>query len=53
MVREGDLLLVGEALVAKDEHGISVHARLDSGDLLTAERLAAVDTGNLSDKDRV
>ena len=53
MAGERDLLLVGDVLVAKDEHGIFVHARLDRSDLLWAERLAAIDTRNFSGKDRV
>jgi hypothetical protein len=50
---ERDLLFVGEVLVAKDQHGIFVHARLDRIDLLWAERLPAIDIRNLSSKDRV
>ena len=33
MAGERDLLLVGEVLVAEDQHGILVHARLDRSDL--------------------
>src|SRR5204863_1330662 len=50
---ELDLLLVREVLVAKDQHGILVHARLDRIDLAGAEQLPAIDTRNLSGKDRV
>src|SRR6516162_1275719 len=53
MARKGDLLLVGEVLVAKDEQGIFVHAGFDRIDLARAERLAAIDTRNLSGKYRV
>jgi hypothetical protein len=40
-------------LVTKDQNGIFVHARLDRIDLARAERFAAIDTRNLSGKDRV
>ena len=40
---ERDLLIVGDVLVPKDQHGKSVHARLDRGDLLRDERPAAID----------
>jgi hypothetical protein len=35
----GDLLFVGDVLVAEDEHGVSVHAPLDRDDFFVAERL--------------
>jgi hypothetical protein len=50
---ERDLLFVGEVLVAKDQHGTFVHARLDRIDLASAERLPAIDIRNLSGKDPV
>jgi hypothetical protein len=52
MAGERDLFFVGEVLVAKDQHGIFVHARLDHIDLASAKRLPAIDTQNLSGKDR-
>jgi hypothetical protein len=50
---EGDLLFVGDVLVAEDEHGVSVHAPLDRDDFFVAERLAAVYTRDLSCEDRM
>ena len=53
MAGERDLLFVREVLVAKDQHGIFVHARLDHIDLACAERLPAIDARDLSGKDPV
>src|SRR5215471_7036916 len=53
MTREDELLVDGDVLVAKHEHGVAVHARFDRGDLVRAERMAAIDAGDLADKDRV
>ena len=53
MAGEGDLLFVGDVLLAEDENGVLVHAGLDRGDLLGAERLAAVDPGDLSGEHRM
>ncbi len=50
---ERDLLVVGYVLVAEHQDGILIHAGVDGGDLLRAERLAAIDARNFSDEDRV
>jgi len=45
---EGELLLVREALVVKDEHAVAVHPGLDGGDLVIADRPRDVDLRDLS-----
>ncbi len=44
MAGEGDLLLVGDVLITKDEHGVFVHARLDR---------AVIYASDLSEKHRM
>jgi hypothetical protein len=53
MAGERDLLLVGQILVAKDQHGILVHARLHRIDVPWGERFPAIDARNLSGKNWV
>ena len=47
LAREGELLLVGDVLVAEHQHGVLVHAGLDRRDVVAPERLAAIDAGDL------
>ena len=48
VARERHLLLVGELLVAEDEHGVLVHAGLDGRHLVRRQRLGDVDAGDLA-----
>jgi hypothetical protein len=45
---ERDLLLVGEALTAQQEHGVPVHPGIDRRSIPAAERLADVDARHFS-----
>src|SRR5712672_393734 len=51
--RERHLLLVGNVLIAEQQHGVSVHAGLDVGGFLRRQRLPQIDAGNLAEKMRV
>src|SRR5438067_3944586 len=53
MAGEGELLVVGDRLVAEHQHRVTVHAGFDRGDLVRAERLAAIDAGYLADEHRM
>ena len=53
MAGEDELRLVGEKLIAEHQHRIPVHARFDRGDLVRAERLMAIDAGDLADEQRM
>jgi hypothetical protein len=44
------LLLVGDVLIAKQQHGVFVHAGFDIGRFLWRQRLAQIDTGNFAEK---
>src|ERR1700722_20947551 len=48
---EGELLLVRQRLIAKDEHGVSRHALADGGDIFGRERFGATDVGHHACKD--
>src|ERR1051326_3850965 len=37
MPRKGELLVIGDALVAKHQHGVAVHPSFDRGDLVRSE----------------
>jgi hypothetical protein len=50
---EGDLLLVGDILIVKDEHGVTIHPPVDCRDTVARQRLPQIDTRHLADKDRV
>ena len=50
VAREGDLLRVGDVLAVKDQHRMPVHALVDRGGVLAAERLRQIDAGNLADE---
>ena len=52
MQREGQLLLIGQTLVAKDQHAAIVHALFDSGDLGRRQRFGAIDAGNYTGEAR-
>src|SRR5580704_15773026 len=52
MPREGKLLLVGQWLVAKNQHCVAVHAGFDRGDRLGVKRRTAIDSSDLAGKDR-
>ena len=47
---EGQLLLVGEALVAQHQHGAAIHPRLDRRHLLARQRLRRVDPRQFAGK---
>ena len=47
---EGELLLVGEGLVAKDEDRVRVHAGPDLGERLGVGHLAEIDRADLGDE---
>ena len=53
MTGEGELRFVGEKLIAEHQHRVAVHARLDRGDLIRAERLMAIDAGDLANEQRM
>src|SRR5438094_6532917 len=46
--REGNLLLVREVLIAKDEHGIGVHSRVDRRHVRAVDRRGDVEPRDLS-----
>src|SRR5437870_13773795 len=46
--REGKLLLIREVLIAKDEHGIRVHPRVDRRHVRAVDRLGDVESRDLS-----
>ncbi len=48
VLREGDLLLVGDVLAMEDEHGEAVHAVIDRRGVLAADRLGQVDARHLA-----
>src|SRR6516165_11564982 len=50
---EGELLLVGDVLLAEHKNGVLVHAGLDRRHFHGAERATAVDPGDLPDKHRM
>src|SRR6266446_5418431 len=50
---EGDLLLVADVLFAKDENGVFIHPLVDCTHFRWAERLPAIDTGDLADEHRM
>ena len=49
---EGELLVVGEALVVKHQHRVLVHSGVNCTDLTGGKRLRKIDAGNLSGKAR-
>jgi hypothetical protein len=51
--REGDLLLIGDVLVVKNQHTVAIHRILDGDSVLAADRLGEVDARRLSSKDRM
>jgi hypothetical protein len=51
--REGDLLVVGEGLVAKDQHGVLVHAGADLGERLRIAHPPEVDRADLGGEVRM
>jgi hypothetical protein len=53
ILAERDLLIVGNALVAEYQDGVTVHAGLDRGHLFRRHRLAQVGARNLADEDRM
>ena len=50
---EGNLLLVGNVLIMKNEHGETVHARFDRRDIGARQLLFQVGSRDLADKHRV
>jgi hypothetical protein len=50
---ERHLLLVGQFLVAEDEHPVVVHPRLDGGHRVARERARDVDPRHLAHEDRM
>src|SRR5690349_1791841 len=46
--REGHLLIVADALIAKHEHRVAIHAGVDGGNVGGRRRLAQVDAGDFS-----
>jgi hypothetical protein len=52
-LREGDLLLVGEGLVAKDQYGVRVHAGADLGERLRIVHPPEVDRADLGGEVRM
>ena len=50
---EFDLLVVGDVLVAKDQHRVAVHAGVDRFGLFTGQRLPEIDPGHLAGEDRM
>ena len=48
VLRERDLLVVGDVLVVEDQHRVAVHAGIDRGRLLAGQRLRQIDTGHLA-----
>ena len=50
---EVDLLLVGHRLIVEDQYRVPVHALLDCRDVFWGQRLADVNSIDLSDEDRV
>ena len=53
MAGEGELLVVGDRLIAEHQHGVAVHAGLDRGDLVAREGTAVIDAADLADKHRM
>ena len=53
MAGEGDLFFVADVLVAKDENGVFIHPPLDCSHFRRAERLPAINAGDLADKHRM
>src|SRR4051812_2598810 len=51
--RKGHLLFVGNILIAKQEHGVFVHAGLDVAGFLRRQRLAQIDARNFAKEMRV
>jgi hypothetical protein len=49
-LREGELLVVGERLIAEDEHGVFVHPGSDLGERLAVVNLAKIDRAHLGDE---
>src|SRR5260221_10189753 len=50
---EGDLLLVGDVLVVKDQYRVAVHPGVDRRDIVARQRLPQINPRDLADKDRV
>ena len=48
--RKGQLLLIGDILVAEQQHRVFIHAGLDVGGFLRRQRLSQIDAGNLAEK---
>ena len=46
LAREGELLLIRERLVAKDEDRMTLHRCVDAGDIRIRERLGAIDAAD-------
>jgi hypothetical protein len=53
IAREYQLLVVGDILIAKQQHGVFVHAGLDVGRFLRRQRLPQIDAGDLAKEKRV
>ena len=53
MAGEGELLVIGDRLLAEHQHGVTVHAVFDRRDLACVERVAAIDAGDLADEHRM
>ena len=52
-LREGDLLVVGEGLVAKNQHGVLVHAGPDLGERLRIVHPPEIDRADLGGEVRM
>ena len=52
-LRERHLLVVGDVLVAEDQHRVAVHAGLDRRDVRLAQRLAQIDAAHLAGENRM
>jgi hypothetical protein len=50
---EGDLLLVGDGLVVKDQDGVTVHPGLDRRDLVARQGLPQIHPRDLADENRM
>jgi hypothetical protein len=51
MQGECQLLLIRQLLVAKHQHGVFIHARVNRRDLVRRKRLAAINTCHLAGED--
>jgi hypothetical protein len=53
IARKRQLLLVGDVLVAEQQHGVFIHAGFDIPGLLRRQRLARIDARDFTEKMRV